>query len=70
MGKTKKLLGIEFEELGNSLLIHQRSYVRRILIAEFHGVRQNAQCEFKEPSPCLWAWQFFTTPAELVTCPA
>ncbi|GFU41114.1 retrovirus-related Pol polyprotein from transposon TNT 1-94 [Trichonephila clavipes] len=30
MGKTKKLLGIEFEELGNSLLIHQRSYIRRL----------------------------------------
>ncbi|GFU45191.1 retrovirus-related Pol polyprotein from transposon TNT 1-94 [Trichonephila clavipes] len=30
MGKTKKLLGIEFEELGNSLFIHQRSYIRRL----------------------------------------
>ncbi|GFS49541.1 retrovirus-related Pol polyprotein from transposon TNT 1-94 [Trichonephila clavipes] len=30
MGKTKKLLGIEFEELGNSLLIHQRSYIRKL----------------------------------------
>ncbi|GFU34321.1 retrovirus-related Pol polyprotein from transposon TNT 1-94 [Trichonephila clavipes] len=30
MGKTKKLLGIEFEEIGNSLFIHQRSYIRRI----------------------------------------
>ncbi|GFV26540.1 retrovirus-related Pol polyprotein from transposon TNT 1-94 [Trichonephila clavipes] len=29
MGKTKKLLGIEFEEIGNSLFIHQRSYIRR-----------------------------------------
>ncbi|GFX18209.1 retrovirus-related Pol polyprotein from transposon TNT 1-94 [Trichonephila clavipes] len=30
MGKTKKLLGIEFEEIGNSLFIHQRSYIRRL----------------------------------------
>ncbi|GFS47460.1 retrovirus-related Pol polyprotein from transposon RE2 [Trichonephila clavipes] len=30
MGKTKKLLGIEFEELGNCLFIHQRSYIRRL----------------------------------------
>ncbi|GFY05835.1 retrovirus-related Pol polyprotein from transposon TNT 1-94 [Trichonephila clavipes] len=30
MGKTKKLLGIEFEELGNSLFIHQRSNIRRL----------------------------------------
>ncbi|GFV62321.1 retrovirus-related Pol polyprotein from transposon TNT 1-94 [Trichonephila clavipes] len=30
MGKTRKLLGIEFEELGNSLLIHQISYIRRL----------------------------------------
>ncbi|GFX75430.1 retrovirus-related Pol polyprotein from transposon TNT 1-94 [Trichonephila clavipes] len=30
MGKTKKLLGIEFEELGNSLFIHQRSCIRRL----------------------------------------
>ncbi|GFV31479.1 retrovirus-related Pol polyprotein from transposon TNT 1-94 [Trichonephila clavipes] len=30
MGKTKKLLGIEFEVLGNSLFIHQRSYIRRL----------------------------------------
>ncbi|GFW76609.1 retrovirus-related Pol polyprotein from transposon TNT 1-94 [Trichonephila clavipes] len=33
MGKTKKLLGIEFEELGNSLLIHQRSYIRSVRFA-------------------------------------
>ncbi|GFU64130.1 retrovirus-related Pol polyprotein from transposon TNT 1-94 [Trichonephila clavipes] len=30
MGETKKLLGIEFEEIGNSLFIHQRSYIRRL----------------------------------------
>ncbi|GFX29516.1 retrovirus-related Pol polyprotein from transposon TNT 1-94 [Trichonephila clavipes] len=30
MGKTNKLLGIEFEEIGNSLFIHQRSYIRRL----------------------------------------
>ncbi|GFT06062.1 retrovirus-related Pol polyprotein from transposon TNT 1-94 [Trichonephila clavipes] len=30
MGKTKKLLGIEFEEIGNSLFIHQRSYIQRL----------------------------------------
>ncbi|GFU79297.1 retrovirus-related Pol polyprotein from transposon TNT 1-94 [Trichonephila clavipes] len=30
MGKTKKLLEIEFEEIGNSLFIHQRSYIRRL----------------------------------------
>ncbi|GFY22341.1 retrovirus-related Pol polyprotein from transposon TNT 1-94 [Trichonephila clavipes] len=30
MGKTKKLLGIEFEEIGNSLFIHQISYIRRL----------------------------------------
>ncbi|GFX54861.1 retrovirus-related Pol polyprotein from transposon TNT 1-94 [Trichonephila clavipes] len=30
MGKTKKLVGIEFEEVGNSLFIHQRSYIRRL----------------------------------------
>ncbi|GFS88822.1 retrovirus-related Pol polyprotein from transposon TNT 1-94 [Trichonephila clavipes] len=30
MGKTKKLLGIEFEEIGNSMFIHQRSYIRRL----------------------------------------
>ncbi|GFX38117.1 retrovirus-related Pol polyprotein from transposon TNT 1-94 [Trichonephila clavipes] len=30
MAKTNKLLGIEFEEIGNSLFIHQRSYIRRL----------------------------------------
>ncbi|GFW15439.1 retrovirus-related Pol polyprotein from transposon TNT 1-94 [Trichonephila clavipes] len=30
MDKTKKLLGIEFQEIGNSLFIHQRSYIRRL----------------------------------------
>ncbi|GFT22241.1 retrovirus-related Pol polyprotein from transposon TNT 1-94 [Trichonephila clavipes] len=30
MGKRKKLLGIEFEEIDNSLFIHQRSCIRRL----------------------------------------
>ncbi|GFX09317.1 retrovirus-related Pol polyprotein from transposon TNT 1-94 [Trichonephila clavipes] len=32
MGKTKKLLGTEFEEQSNSLFIHQRSYIRRLCV--------------------------------------
>ena len=36
VGKTRKLLGIEFEEVGDRLFIHQSSYIDKICKA-FHS---------------------------------
>lgn len=31
LGKTRKLLGVEFEEVGKKILIHQREYIKKVL---------------------------------------